>query len=371
MALQININSQNLVKPSKSRSAKHFLKGESKIDKLESRSGSRKALADIVNRDPLQQITTSSIKREPSDKSLPVKHVQDIPVLPSGVHDIDAEDEENPQLCTEYAPLMYAYLRQLEQDQPIRKDFLKNCHVNGKMRGVLLDWLVEVHLQFKLLQETLYMAIFIIDRFLQVEGLTLKRNRFQLIGVSAMFIASKVEEMYAPEINDFVYITDDAYSAAEIRKTELRILQVLNFGINRPLPLHFLRRFSKAGDVDIMQHTLAKYLVELSQIEYDLSHLPPSQVAASSLYLSLLILTPGANLDVWNLNLQHYSCYESKDLLPTVCRIAVILQKAPEGKLKAVYTKYCEKKFMRIASCNELKVDIVAKLASKHLNSIA
>ena len=42
-----------------------------------------------------------------------------------GVHDIDAEDEENPQLCTEYAPLMYAYLRQLEKDQPIRKDFLK------------------------------------------------------------------------------------------------------------------------------------------------------------------------------------------------------------------------------------------------------
>lgn len=88
------------------------------------------------------------------------------------------------------------------------------------------------------------MAIFIIDRYLQVEGLTLKRNRFQLIGVSAMFIASKVshlyfvaffqldlfllkvEEMYAPEINDFVYITDNAYSAAEIRKTELRLVLI-------------------------------------------------------------------------------------------------------------------------------------------------
>ena len=60
------------------------------------------------------------------------------------------------------------------------------------MRGVLLDWLTEVHLQFKLLQETLYMTVAIIDRFLQAEGLTIRRNKLQLVGVSAMLIASKV-----------------------------------------------------------------------------------------------------------------------------------------------------------------------------------
>ena len=43
------------------------------------------------------------------------------------------------------------------------------CFVNGKMRGVLVDWLIEVHSQFKLLQETLYMTIYIIDKFLQVK----------------------------------------------------------------------------------------------------------------------------------------------------------------------------------------------------------
>ena len=40
--------------------------------------------------------------------------------------------------------------------------------VNGKMRGVLIDWLIEVHSQFKLLQETLYMTVYVIDKFMQV-----------------------------------------------------------------------------------------------------------------------------------------------------------------------------------------------------------
>merc|ERR1712121_467409 len=131
------------------------------------------------------------------------------------------------------------------------------------------------------------MTIYIIDKFLQAEGFTIKRNKLQLVGVSAMFLASKVEEMYAPEINDFVYITDNAFSAAQIREMELKILSTLNFALGRPLPLHFLRRNSKAGDVDIQQHTLAKYLIEISLLEYDMVHIPPSLLASAALFLSL------------------------------------------------------------------------------------
>merc|ERR1719354_691523 len=75
-----------------------------------------------------------------------------------------------------------------------------------------------------------------------------------------MLIASKIEEIYAPELNDFVYITDDAYSAAEVRQMELRIIRALKFNLGDPLALNFLRRYSKAGDVDVNQHALAKYI---------------------------------------------------------------------------------------------------------------
>jgi len=291
--------------------------------------------------------------------------------FPEGVLDIDAQDKENPQLCAEYAPAMYAYLRTIEEGLVIKKDFLKGCSVNGKMRGVLIDWLVEVHTQFKLLQETLYMTVYIIDKYLQVEGLTIRRNKLQLVGVSAMFIASKVEEMYAPEINDFVYITDNAYSAAEIRQMELKLLNTLSFNFSRPLPLHFLRRNSKAGDVDVLQHTVAKYLVEISLLEYDIAHFPPSLMAAAALFLSLRILEPNATLStVWTPTLQHYSTYNTRELLPLVCKLAQVILKAKDGKLQAVHTKYMSKKFMKVGELSDLRGEVVAKLAKKDLEGL-
>ena len=82
--------------------------------------------------------------------------------------------------------------------------------INEKMRAVLISWLVEVHIKFKLLPETLFLTVNIIDRY--TEKRQVSRTNYQLLGVAAMLIASKYEEIYAPEVNDFVYMTDKAYT---------------------------------------------------------------------------------------------------------------------------------------------------------------
>ena len=147
----------------------------------------------------------------------------------------------------------------MENVQNVKEDYLADqTEILPKMRAVLIDWLIGVHLQFHLLQETLYTTVAILDRYLQHDVKKISRSKLQLVGVASMLIAAKYEEIYAPEVKDFVYITDRAYTERDILKMEIRVLSVLNFNLGRPLPLHFLRRASKAGGVEAATHTLAK-----------------------------------------------------------------------------------------------------------------
>uniref|UniRef100_A0A8C4Y0T8 Cyclin B2 n=1 Tax=Gopherus evgoodei TaxID=1825980 RepID=A0A8C4Y0T8_9SAUR len=177
-------------------------------------------------------------------------------VLLNNIEDIDADDWENPQLCSDYVKDIYLYLRQLELQQSVRPHYLNGKEINGRMRAILVDWLVQVHSRFQLLQETLYMCVAIMDRFLQIHPVS--RKKLQLAGVTALLLASKYEEIFSPDIADFVYITDNAYSSSQIREMEMMILKELNFDLGRPLPLHFLRRASKAGE-GVKQHYYTGY----------------------------------------------------------------------------------------------------------------
>jgi len=132
-----------------------------------------------------------------------------------------------------------------------------------------------------------------------------------------------VEEVYAPAVADFVYITDDAYTAAELKAMEIKILRVIDFDLSRPVSLHFLRRFSKAGDVDVLQHGLAKMAAEAALLEYSLVAVPGSKVAAAALLLSLIVLeVEGRAGGTWGPGLAYYSGYTRDELLPVVAALA-------------------------------------------------
>jgi len=290
--------------------------------------------------------------------------VAPVPVLPAGVKDIDAEDLENPQLCSEYALETYAYLKQLEKRGAVPSHYLTGCPTNEKMRSVLIDWLVEVQIQFKLLQETLFLTVNTIDRFMAVEGKSIPRSNLQLVGVSAMFLISKIEEIYAPSISDFVYITDNAYSESEIRKMELRIIRALNFDLCQPISLNFLRRYSKAGEVDVQQHSLAKFSLEVCLLDCGLVAVPGSLLASASLCLSLLLLDGANTLDnVWSDTLAFYSGYSRAAVLELVPKIASNLANLMKSnKLMAVKNKYKSSKFLKVAELGELKGARIAEL---------
>merc|ERR1712055_658518 len=312
----------------------------------------------VVTKDEEQQVEEIPMEVEQSDA---VSRR-----IPDGVTDIDAEDASNPQLCTEYAQEIYAYLRQLEKRGAVRFDFLSGCPITEKMRAVLIDWLVEVQMQFKLLQETLFLTVNTIDRFLAVEGKNVYKSRLQLVGVAAMFLVSKIEEVYAPAVSDFVYITDNAYTGAEIRQMELEIIRALNFDFCQPISLNFLRRYSKAGDVDMLQHCLAKYILEACLLDYTLLGTPGSLLASAALCLSLLVLDPSLTTEtVWNKTLAFYSGYTAKQVLDLVPKLANNMIKMNSStKLQAVRNKYTSGKLMKVAGIAEAKRERMLELTS-------
>lgn len=160
--------------------------------------------------------------------------------------------------------------------------------INEKMRAILVDWLIEVHHKFKLLPETLFLTVNLIDRYLERQ--VIHRTKLQLVGVTAMLIASKYEEIYAPEVRDFVYITDKAYQKEEILKQEFALLTELDFNICTPSSYRFLERFSKIANLNSKQFNMARYLIELPLIEYRMLKYCPSLLAASALFLALKII---------------------------------------------------------------------------------
>jgi len=332
---------------------------QAKPVKPSARSGSKEALKEPEAQKNVEEIMETSTMEDAEMDEQVVEEIEDV----------DKDDAKNPQLVVEYVQDIYCYLRQLEAEQKVQPEYLaKNTTILPKMRAVLIDWLVGVHLQFHLLQETLYTTVAILDRFLQVEVDSIPRNKLQLVGVAAMLVASKYEEIYAPEIKDFVYITDRAYTEKEIIRMELRILHTLEFNLGRPLPLHFLRRASKAGGVEAATHTLAKYVMELSLGCYSMCSTPPSTLAAAALALSSRLLEPGTSIQtVWTRTLVHYTKYSLKEIHPIVVKLAEILVAAPSAKLSTVYQKYCNKKFMKIARIPVLDEPLLKSLAAGEL----
>lgn len=226
--------------------------------------------------------------------------------------DLDEGDEEDPLMVKEYVHEIYHYMRELELETLPDSDYMsRQNELTWKMRGVLVDWIIEVHSKFRLLPETLYLAINLMDRFLTKRSVAL--IKFQLVGVTALFLAAKYEEVICPSVTNFLYMTDGGYDCDEILKAETYMLEMLNWDLRYPNPLNFLRRVSKADNYDIQSRTFAKYFMEISIVDYRLVATPPSLLGATSLWLARKLLSRGP----WNPNLTHYSGYTEAEIVPT------------------------------------------------------
>jgi len=261
---------------------------------------------------------------------------------------IDAADIGNPQAVCEYIQDIMLYYKDAESRRAPKSAYMDSQRdINAKMREILVDWLSEVHLKFKLRPETMYLTVNLIDRFLSLRAVS--RTKLQLVGCTAMLIASKYEEIYAPEVRDFVYISDKAYTRDQILMMESIMLNTLQFNLTVPSALRFGQRFIKmVPNKKTRFSVLVSYLMELTLQNYDFLDYLPSMIAASATYLALSMTADKPGNPKWSSLLKSNTTYREEELQNCVRDLYALAAKKPE-KYRAVRKKYSSRKFLEVA----------------------
>ncbi|XP_076728596.1 cyclin-A1 isoform X1 [Callospermophilus lateralis] len=222
---------------------------------------------------------------------------------------------------TEYAEEIHQYLREAEiRYRPKAHYMRKQPDITESMRTILVDWLVEVGEEYKLRSETLYLAVNFLDR--------------------------KYEEIYPPEVDEFVYITDDTYTKRQLLRMEHLLLKVLAFDLTVPTTNQFLLQYLRRQGVCVRTENLAKYVAELSLLEADpfLKYLP-SLIAAAAYCLANYIV----NRHFWPETLAAFTGYSLSEIVPCLSELHKACLDIPHRPQQAIREKYKASKYLHVS----------------------
>ena len=248
--------------------------------------------------------------------------------------------QENIKFVGEYLEDIYENLLQEELNEKLNQKYgymQKQPDINDQMRAILIDWLFDVHLSFFLRNETLYQAIWIIDSYLSLKKIM--RSKLQLLGIASLLISCKSQEIYYPQLNKFIEITDNAYNKQELLSMEYDVLKILNFNLIAPTSNDFYNILAKLFSFEEKQYFLGKYIVDCSLIDYEMIKYSSSVIAASSAYLVMKFFRINNYKNLYS-NFIVNEKNPQKKIKEVAQELYVLIKNLSESKLKAVKNKY-------------------------------
>lgn len=282
----------------------------------------------------------------PMDGSFESPHAMDMSIV------LEDDKPVNVNEVPDYQEDIHTYLRDMEVKCKPKVGYMKRQpDITNSMRAILVDWLVEVGEEYKLQNETLHLAVNYIDRFLS--SMSVLRGKLQLVGTAAMLLASKFEEIYPPEVAEFVYITDDTYSKKQVLGMEHLVLEVLAFDLAAPTVNQFLTQyFLHLQPANCKGESLAMFLGELSLIDADpyLKYLP-SLIAGAAFHLALYTVTGQS----WPESLVQQTGYTLESLKPCLMDLHQTYLKAPQHAQQSIREKYKHSKYHSVSLLNPLE----------------
>ena len=218
--------------------------------------------------------------------------------------------------------------------------------INDIMRAILIDWIVDIHLKFKLRQETLFMTIWLIDTYLSFAFV--QRDRLQLLGITCLLISCKSHEIYYPQQTKLIEATDNAYTKEEMLTMENQILKKLNFYIVCPNPIDFYNILSKMFNFDKKHYYLGNYFIESALVNYQILKYSSSVVASSCAYLVMKYYRLDGYQKLYN-NFIINEKYPEDVIKDAAKEIYMLVDNLSKTKFKAVKNKYSSAQFEKVA----------------------
>ncbi|XP_041864421.1 cyclin-A1 isoform X2 [Melanotaenia boesemani] len=299
-----------------------------------------------------QEIISDSYNLDAEDDALQNEHMRILLELTSSscqdASMLSEADEffSKDMLCFDYADNIYQNMRNSETSFRARPGYLeRHPEISNGMRVILVDWLAEVVQEYKLSSETLHLAVNYMDRFLS-RTTFVKRDKLQLVGIAALLIAAKYEEISPPELNEFVYITDSTYTKKQLVQMEHVFLKLLAFKMAAPTTNEFLRFFMSIHPVSAKVESLALYIAELSLLEINpFLQYSPSIVAAGAYSLANYTI----NKSLWPQSLTVFTGYSMDKMMPCMTNLHKLFISAESRPQQTIRDKYKSSKYCRVS----------------------
>ena len=249
--------------------------------------------------------------------------------------------EEYILISAEYINDIYSNLLSDEKNLKVKPNFgymeQVQTDIDQNMRGILIDWLYDIHDKCHYKDETLYQMIWIIDTYLSM--VQVPRTKLQLVGAAALLISCKEHEITFLKLHEIAYLTANAYTTEEIAKMENTILKKLSFNIIAPAPLDFYNIISKAFKFDKKQYLLGKYFLETYLISYESVKYPASVVGVSCAYIVMKFFKFINYNELYSKDLIN-SSNPQKSIKDAAREICFIMKGIDSSRLSAVKNKY-------------------------------
>uniref|UniRef100_A0A2K5C3K4 Cyclin-A2 n=1 Tax=Aotus nancymaae TaxID=37293 RepID=A0A2K5C3K4_AOTNA len=273
----------------------------------------------------------------PMDGSFESRHTMDMSIV------LEDEKPVSVNEVPDYHEDIHTYLREMEVKCKPKVGYMKKQpDITNSMRAILVDWLVEVGEEYKLQNETLHLAVNYIDRFLS--STSVLRGKLQLVGTATMLLASKFEEIYPPEVAEFVYITDGTFTKKQVLRMEHLVLKALTLDLAAPTLNQFLTQY-------FLHQQPANCKVESLAILIDadpyLKYLP-SVIASAAFHLALYTVTGQS----WPESLVQKTGYTLESLKPCLMDLHQTYLKAPQHAQQSIREEYKHSKYHGVSLLN-------------------